>query len=141
MSLGHKVPREVLEETTALEIWKKLERIYMKKCLANRLYLKKQLYTLNMEEGKEMRKHLDDFNKTILDLNAVGVKIKDEDRTIIILSSLPKMYEHFADTMLYGKQKLIMHEVKSALDSKDLQRNFRIEGRKLWCRPNSERKD
>lgn len=60
-----------------------------------------------MEESKELMKHLDDYNKIILDLNAVGVK----------------EYKHFVDTMMYGKQGLNMNEVKFALNFKELQRN------------------
>lgn len=36
------------------------------------MYLKKKLYTFNMDENKVMRKHLDDFNKIILDLAGIG---------------------------------------------------------------------
>ncbi|KAL6513040.1 E3 ubiquitin-protein ligase upl4 [Orobanche minor] len=126
LSLGDEVLREVSEETTALAVWGKLESLYMKKSLANRLYLKKQLYTLHMDENKELRKHLDDFNKIILDLTVVGVKVEDEDQAIILLSSLPKVYEHFVDTMLYGKETLSMTEVKSALNSKDQQRRTNL---------------
>lgn len=122
MSLGDEVLREVTQEATALDIWKKLEGLYMKKSLANRLYLKKRLYQLTMEEGKELRKHLDDFNKLILELNGVGVVLEEEDQAIILLSSLPKSYEHFVDTLLYGKHTLTMEEVKSTLNSKDTQR-------------------
>lgn len=49
-------------------------------------------------------KHLDDYSKIILDLNAVWVKIEEEDQAITLLSSLPKVYENFVDTMMYGKQ-------------------------------------
>ena len=65
-------------------------------------------------------KHLDDYNKIILDLNNLGVKIEDEDQAIILLSSLPKMYEHFVDTILYGKEPLTMTGVKAALNSKEI---------------------
>ena len=80
----------------------------MKKSFANKLYLKKKLYTLRIDETRELRKHLDDFNKIILDLNNLGVKIDEEDQAIILLSSLPKIYEHFVDTILYGKDSLTM---------------------------------
>ena len=73
---------------------------------------------MKMDESRELRRHLDDFNKIILDLNNLGVKIEEEDQAIILLSSLPKMYEHFVDTILYGKDTLTMSEVKAALNSK-----------------------
>ena len=122
LSLGDEVLREVSKEKEALAIWEKLEALYMKKSLANRLYLKKKLYTLEMKDTKGLRKHLDEFYKIMLNLNSISVKIEDEDQAIILLSSLPKSYEHFVDTMLYGKQTLTMTKVKAALNSKELQR-------------------
>ncbi|XP_073136937.1 uncharacterized protein [Henckelia pumila] len=105
-----------------MEVWNKLEGLYLKKSLANRLYLKKSLYSIHMEDVKDLRKHVDDFNKIILELKNIEIKIEEEDQVILLLSSLPKPYEHFVDTMLYGKQTLTMDEVKSSLMSKELQR-------------------
>lgn len=68
-----------------------------------------------MEDSKDLRKHLDDFYKLILDLNNVDVRIKQEDQGIILLSSPPKTYEHIVDTMLYGKETHTMTEVKLAM--------------------------
>ena len=126
LSLGDEVLREVSGETQALPFWEKFQVLYMKESLANRLYLKNKLYTLHMEEGKDLRKHLDEFNKVMLDLTNIGAKIDEEDQAIILLSSLPKPYEHFVDTMLYGKQTFTMSEVKYALNSKELQRKVEM---------------
>ena len=60
LSLGDEVLREVADEEEAIGLWNKLASIYMKKSLANKLYLKKRLYTLRMDETRELRKHLDD---------------------------------------------------------------------------------
>ncbi|KZV56298.1 hypothetical protein F511_00295 [Dorcoceras hygrometricum] len=120
LCLGDEVLREVAEEVSALSLWNKLESLYLKRSLANRLYLKKSLYTIHLEEGKDLKKHMDEFNKIILDLKNVDIKITDEDCAILMLSSLPRSYEHFVDTMLYGKETLTMAEVKSALNSKEL---------------------
>ncbi|GJY55930.1 zinc finger, CCHC-type containing protein [Tanacetum coccineum] len=46
--LGDHVLREVTKETTAAGIWTKLTSLYITKSLANRLYLKKKLYTYYM---------------------------------------------------------------------------------------------
>ena len=76
MSLFDEVLREVTDEDTAAGLWKRLENIYMKKSLTNRLYLKQRLYTLKMKEGTLIAKHLDEFNKIILDLKNMDIKLE-----------------------------------------------------------------
>lgn len=39
--------------------------------------MKKKLYTLQMDEGKEIRKYLDEYNKIILDMHSVGVNVNE----------------------------------------------------------------
>ena len=75
---------------------------------------------MHIDESMEMRKHIDDFNKVILDIKNINVKIKEDDRAILLLSSLPKTYKHFMDTILYGKETLTMTKVKATLKSKKL---------------------
>ena len=145
LSLGDEVLREVSDEETALGLWEKLASIYLKKSLANKLYLKKKLFTLTMDDTKELRKHLDDFNRIVLDLNNIGVKLEEEDQAIILLSSLPKIYEHFVDTILYGKDTLTMSEVKAALNSKEIQKKAEergdANGEGLLARGRSEKRE
>ena len=75
-----------------------------------------------MEDDKPLKKHLDDFNRIVLDLKSIDIKIDDEDQAIILFSSLPKRFDHFVDTMLYGKATLSMDEVKAMLNSTKNQR-------------------
>nr|GEX28039.1 retrovirus-related Pol polyprotein from transposon TNT 1-94 [Tanacetum cinerariifolium] len=53
---------------TAVEVWSKLETLYMTKSLANKLCLKKKLYTFYMPVGQKNSEHRDEFNKIFLDL-------------------------------------------------------------------------
>ncbi|KAH9648425.1 retrovirus-related pol polyprotein from transposon TNT 1-94-like protein [Citrus sinensis] len=119
---GSSMLREVAKERTASGLWAKLEELFLKKSLAKRLYMKRKLYTFSMKEGTTMKDHLDEFNKLILDLENVNVMLEDEDRALILLSSLPDSYEHFVDTLLYGRHTLTLKDVKNALESKDLKK-------------------
>lgn len=65
--------------------------------------MKRRLYTFSMKEGVAIKDHLDEFNKLILDIENVNIDLEDEDRALILLSSLPDSFEHFVDTLLYGR--------------------------------------
>ncbi|GKE48241.1 hypothetical protein Tco_1479499, partial [Tanacetum coccineum] len=78
------VLRKVTKETTAAEIWTKLTSLYMTKSLANKLYLKKKLYTYYMSPGTKLGDLIDEFNKLILDLANIDIKIEDEDQALML---------------------------------------------------------
>ena len=78
--------------------------MYVTKSLPNKLYLMKQVYRLNMKEGTTVLEHLNFFNKVISKLLPVNVKIDEEDKALILLSSLPESYDHIVTTMLYSRK-------------------------------------
>jgi len=96
--------------------------LYMTKSLSNKLYLKKQLYGLRMKEVIAMLEHLNFFNKVISELQPVDVKIDEEDKALILFSSLPESYDHIVITMLYGKETLILEEATSTLLSNEIRK-------------------
>ncbi|GJV64786.1 retrovirus-related pol polyprotein from transposon TNT 1-94 [Tanacetum coccineum] len=61
---------------TAMGVWSKLETLYMRKSLANKLYLKKKLYTFYMSSGRKISEHIDEFNKIVLDLENIEDHLK-----------------------------------------------------------------
>ena len=73
----HTVPSdEVLynmmnEETTA-GLWCRLKSMYMTKSLSNKLFIKKQLYSLRMKGGTFILQHLNAFNR-ILSLSLIHI--------------------------------------------------------------------
>ncbi|KAH9697143.1 hypothetical protein KPL71_023491 [Citrus sinensis] len=121
------VLREVAKEKSTSSLLSKLKELFLNKSSAKRLYIKKKLYTFSMKEGTTMKDHLDEFNKLILDLENVNINLEYEDKALFLLSSLPDSYEHFVDTLLYGRKILTLKDVRSALESKDLKK--RKEGR------------
>ena len=61
----------------------------MTKSLSNKLFMKKQLYSLRMKEGTPILQHLNTFNRILSDLLALEVKLEEEDKALLLLSSLP----------------------------------------------------
>jgi hypothetical protein len=116
LSLSDGVLREVADEEIVAELWKKLESLYMKKSLNNRLYLKQGLYTRKMKECMLCCDHLDDFNRIILDLKNIDIKVDDEDQTLILLCSLPDVFDNFINSMLYGRDTISLVDIKSTLN-------------------------
>nr|GEU60310.1 zinc finger, CCHC-type [Tanacetum cinerariifolium] len=126
LCLGDRVLWEVTKKTSAAGIWTKLTSLYMTKSLANRLY-KKKLYTYYMSSSTKRGDHIDEFNKLILDLANIDIEIKDEDRALMLLTSLPSSYEYFVET-LYGRKSLTIEDVLVTLNSRELKK--RTEGKK-----------
>ena len=79
------------EETTA-GLWYRLKSLYMMKSLSNKLFIKKQLYSLRMKEGSPILQHLNAFNRILSDLLVLEVKL-EEDKSLLLLSSLPSSYD------------------------------------------------
>ncbi|GJR80554.1 hypothetical protein Tco_0151339 [Tanacetum coccineum] len=120
LSLSDEVLYEVADEETTAGVWKKLEKLYMTKSLTNKLLLKQRLFSLRMKEGSILKDHLDALNSILMDLKNVEVKIDDEDATLILLVSLPPLFENFVNSFVVGKDTITLEDVRSSLHSREL---------------------
>ena len=71
-----------------------------------------------MHEGKSIDENIDEFTKPILDLESLGVKIEDKDQAMILLNSLPKMFDQLRGTLKYSKDSLSLEGVVSEIHEK-----------------------
>ena len=106
MCLTDKVLCNVIYEKTTSSLWAKLESLYTSKNLSNRLYLKKQLFGLHMKKVASIHDHLSVFHKLVSDLLCVNEILKEDDKALLLLNSLPSSYEHLVTTIIYGKDTL-----------------------------------
>ena len=110
------------EEDSAADLWKKLEKLYLAKSLSNKLHLKRQLYALKMVEGGSLMDHMNTFNGILDQLQKVGVDIEEEDKALLLLTSVSDSYESVVTTLLYGKDTLEFENVQSSLLDHEKQR-------------------
>ena len=82
LSLGDFFIREVAKENTIAWLWAKLESIYLTKSLANRLYIKKKMFTLRMVKCLSLEQHIDEFNKVCDTLESINKCLNDKRKTL-----------------------------------------------------------
>ena len=92
------------------------------KSLSNKLFMKKQLYSLRMKEGMPIL-HFNALNRILSDLLALEVKLEEEDKALLLLSSLPSSYDHLATTIMYGKETLEFEDIIQMLQNNKLIKN------------------
>ena len=96
------------ESTTGL--WNILESLYMKMSLTNKIFLKRQLYSLRMKECTQISDHLNAFNTLICQLNNIEVKFKDEENEVMLLCSLHESWDHLVTTVWFNRTYVIDYD-------------------------------
>ncbi|DAZ99706.1 TPA: hypothetical protein N0F65_000884 [Lagenidium giganteum] len=84
----------IREATTALEAWETLRDFFVKQSLHNRVRLRKQLHEFQMDEGGNLMEHFLLFDDLCLRLAAVGDRLGDDEKLVILLGSLPSEYDN-----------------------------------------------
>lgn len=110
LCLGDKVLREISKEKFTLNVWNKLEALYLTKFVSSLLYMKQKLMSFKMIEDKNISDQIDEINEAIDNLENLEVELGDEDKALILLNALPKSYESFKDTLLFETQSGITLE-------------------------------
>ncbi|KAH9793262.1 hypothetical protein KPL71_004466 [Citrus sinensis] len=121
LSLGDSMIKEVANEKNVADLWAKSEKIYMTKSLANKLYIKRRMFTLKMAEGSSLDDHIDEFNQVCDTLETIDKGLDGEGKVLLLVSFLPQSYSNLVDALMYGRSTLSLDEVKAALNTRGLQ--------------------
>ena len=73
-------------------VWKKLADQFQKKTWANKLALRRRLYSLKLKEGDSVHNHIKLMTETFDELSVIGDSLNEEDRVVYLLASLPESY-------------------------------------------------
>ena len=114
--LIYDIKYHVITETSGKKIWEILESKYLTKNIKNRLYLKRRLHRFQLKNRISIYKHKINYTKLLVDLTNVDEVIKDEDKMLILLSSLlDEEYETCILTLINGKYSLCYNDALAAL--------------------------
>jgi len=83
LCLEDKVLRDVAQEPTAVSMWSKFEYLYIAKSLAHRQFPKHKLYSFKMVESKASMEQIEEFNKTLDDLEIIEVHLEDASALVV----------------------------------------------------------
>lgn len=114
--IGDNYLEYVKDSKNPKEVWSALGKVFERKGISNRMFLRRKLLTFKMENGADLEHHLLEFDKLIRDLKATGAKIEDEDVVCQLLLSLPKTFESVSTALeTLSLDKLTLDFVKGRL--------------------------
>ena len=74
-------------------VWKKLADQFQKKTWANKLALRRRLYSLKVKERDSVHNHIKLMTETFDGLSVIGDSLNEEDRVVHLLDSFPESYD------------------------------------------------
>ena len=83
----------IYDETKANVVWKKLENLFARKTLGNKITFIRRLVNLKYKDGNNMVEHISYFQGIVNKLVAMKMNIDDEMQTSLLLSFLSNSWE------------------------------------------------
>ena len=74
-------------------VWELLAGQFQKATWANKLALRRRLHSLRLKEGDSVQDHVKAITEIFNELSIIGDNVKDEDRVVYLLASLPESYD------------------------------------------------
>ena len=74
-------------------VWTKLSGQFQKKTWANKLSLRKKLFTMKLNDSGSMREYVKKMTEIFDELAVIAEPISDEDKVVYLLAGLPESYD------------------------------------------------
>ena len=80
------------DPTDPVVVWRALADQFQQNTWANKLELKRKLFSLRLAEGGSVQQHIKSMSEICDELSAIGETVSEEDRVVYLLASLPESY-------------------------------------------------
>ena len=80
------------DPTDPVIVWGTLADQFQRKTWANKLELKRKLFSMRLAEGGSVQEHIKYMTEICDELSVIGEAISEEDRVVYLLASLPESY-------------------------------------------------
>lgn len=111
---------------TAENAWTVLRQHFERDTLANKLFLKKQYFRMEMKEGMSVDQHLKKMKELTDKLSAIGAPITEEDQVVTLLGSLPPNYATLVTALEARSDDISLNYVQQALVHEERKQNGQL---------------
>lgn len=108
-------------------VWQILQNQFQKKTWANKLSLRRKLYSLKLKEGEEIQQHIKSMTEIFNELAVVGDPVEEEDRVVYLLASLPDSFNMIVTALESNEEVPAMATVTERLLHEDRKLNDRAD--------------
>ena len=112
-----------------MEVWNKLCDQFQKKTWANKLTLRRRLYSLKLKDGEPVQGHIKQIVEIFEELAVIGQPIEEEDRVVHILSSLPESFNMLVTALEASPEVPSLELVTERLLHEERKRKEKLEER------------
>ena len=108
-------------------VWDKLANQFQKKTWANKLELRRKLYSLRLKEGESVQSHVKVMIEIFEALAVIGDPVSEEDRVVHLLASLPESFNMLVTALeanpevpkMESVTERLLHEERKMKDRKE----------------------
>src|SRR6218665_1703579 len=79
--------------TSAMDMWKQLQKVHERSNLSSKMYLRKKLYKMRLQDDQNMQEYISAVLRLVEQLRGVGEEVSDQKVATLLLCGLPDEYE------------------------------------------------
>ncbi|KAF3680274.1 putative 50S ribosomal protein L18-like [Capsicum annuum] len=99
LTLSRNVAFNIVKEKTTYDLLKALSNMYENPSAINKVYLMRRLFNLQMPENGSVADHINEFNMIVSQLCSVDINFEDENKSLILMSSLLESWDTVVDAI------------------------------------------